>query len=747
MEQNEIQPWGFAPTPLIPRSIAEAFGYLDAPQEIKDILGNDATFADIYESLWDYVNEVSSECLSDIVETVRSIYSSIILLRIYSDDSLSQPIKSLPFSLGTREIIKNFPENLTISQLRFSDLIHLRFFGVQSAIEFACLVEAATKSQMRYGQNFSDVNQYDLEDLLLATKIKPFIQNLSGWALSEKGLTTLNGALPEQLSEWPPKLKNLWLELSYIESKSFGGEAFCDDQVSKLIIKRLERFDQRLLAISFTRILYPKNLATLEELASCFGVTRERIRQLEEKALAILSRFKDGIYPPVLRRADFIRDKLGSAVQNNHTLVEKTLNGIDEDFESIHFRTKLENLLLLWLAGPYKVHKHWLLRDLDLRQKTIEALCKSRDNSGFIKQQDIHDILSNLGIRMEYHNPWVEYLGKFLKVEGGLIYLQGSILDKAYSLLKYFNTPMTVEKMLEYLGNASVRATRHRLMNDPRFIRINAKNEFVLAGTYGYNEYTSIYNGIIQELELQGQARSSYLVEKLSSKYNVNEGSVRGVLSTPKFKKDNYGFVRIRDDEDCLTIETDIAKTAACYLSEQEEWYLRIKVDRDALRGSGRTIPNSFSQILGCDIGNRIEVPTEFGNISLSWPIATPMGANVGSLKKVLDHFSAEIGDYLFIKATTPMVTFSFLRKETLDRVESDLVKLALLLGAEPCINEDKAIYEISKAFGIKLGSNKDILAKARLKLVSRGEVDLAQLIPDNKRSIDDYIKDMEQLF
>ncbi len=748
MIHNDIQPWGYAPTPLIPRSIAENFGYLDVPEEIKGILGKDATIADIYESLWEYVDSVSSECKTEIIETLRPIFSSIMLLRIYTDESLTQPIKSLPFSFSTKEIIRDFPVSFTKSQLRFGDLIYLRIFGVHPAVEFACLVEAATKSQMRYGQNYTEISRTEVEDFLVFSKIRPFFQNLSDWALQEQGLVSLTSALPEPKPEWPLKIKKKWSELGNIEPRYLSDQEFKDDHVSKLIVQRLEKFDERLFAISLTRVLVPKNMATLEELASSFGVTRERIRQLEEKVLSILEKFKGGVNQPVLRKADIIRDKLGSAVQDNHPLVEKALNWVVDDLEELYFYTKFENLLLLWLAGPYKIHESWLLRDLNLPKKTIEALNNCRDHRGFISQQEVHKILNNLGIRHEYHNPWLKHLGKFVQVEGGLIYFQGTVLDKAYTLLKYFDRPFTVEQMLEYLGNVSVVSTRQRLIKDPRFLKINAKNEFVLAETEGYDEYTSIYNGIIQELKLQGgQATVSHLVDKLSSKFRVNEGSIRGILGTPKFKKDKFGFVSIRDDEDCLPIVTDITKTAACYLSEQEKWCLRVKVDRDSLRGSGRTIPNSFSQILGCDIGKKVEVPTELGIITLSWPLAAPMGAYAGSLKKVLDHFSAEIGDYLFIKATTPKVTFSILKQKTLEIVEPDLVKLALLLGACPDINEEIAIYEIAKALGINLDSKNAILAEANLMLLSRGEEDLARLIPKSKRSIDDYIKDMERLF
>ena len=93
------------------------------------------------------------------------------------------------------------------------------------------------------------------------------------------------------------------------------------------------------------------------------------------------------------------------------------------------------------------------------------------------------------------------------------------------------------------------------------FWRINKQNQFVIAGTPGYDEYTGITDEIIQELEACGdQSPFDYLVEKLSRVYGVKESSVGAYLNTPMFTKDDDGIIRVHDSGERIDVSTDITK-------------------------------------------------------------------------------------------------------------------------------------------------------------------------------------------
>ena len=163
-------------------------------------------------------------------------------------------------------------------------------------------------------------------------------------------------------------------------------------------------------------------------------------------------------------------------------------------------------------------------------------------------------------------------------------------------------------------------------------------------------------------------------------------------------------------------------------------------------RGSGRLVPNAFAQILGCDLGQKIEVESECGRITVSWPLASTTGASIGSLRQAIAHCDAELGDYLFVRATKPEITFAHLDEVVLKNATTPLVRLALILGCENPVDDD-AIQKISGALGITgLSGNESLMAARRL-LQARGETDLAEWIAAPTLSVDDYISNMGELF
>ncbi len=747
MIPESIEPWGYAPTPLIPKSVLKKYGHLDAPQTIKKILGDHAILAELGGDIWGIVDSVSGDCLDEIVDILKPRFNKFKHLRIYSDEQVILSLGTLPFSIRTQNAIRSHPAKFFRSPLRFNDVISVPAVGVRSAIEFACVAESAAANSIQLEDGPDTVDHLGTEELPEFSRITHFFEMVSAWALGEQKLASLASALPSPLPEWPQEIKNIWAELGNITTEKLAGDALNHYSVPKLITQELGSMDERLLDIAKERIFKVKDSTTLEQLGSKFNITRERVRQLEQKTLSKLDRFRSDECLPVLRRAKSLSDRLGSAVQEGHSDIQDALSWAVEDFDEKHSDKQLAKSLLFWLSGPYQVHQNWLLDDKELPTKTINALLECRDQQGLIDRNNIYEILNNLRIREENHLLWLDHLGKFLQVEDGFIYFQGSILDKVYSILQYFARPMTVEEMLSYTGGDSVRSTRQRLVDDSRFWKINKQNEFVLAGAEGYDEYTSITDEIAQELELcGGQASYSHLVEKLSRTYGVKESSVVAYLNTPMFIKDGNSIVRIRDDDDINTV-ADITKSAACYLLDRGKWCWRMKIDKDAVRGSGRQIPNAFAQQLGCDIGNKVEVPTELGEITLSWLLTSTTGANVGSLRQALDYYGATIGDYLFIKATKPNVTFSLLKQDQLDAASPNLVKLALFLGNIGCTTENEAVSVIATAFDITQTSKDAILIEARQKLISRGETDLLKLIQKPKLSVDDYINDMGRLF
>ncbi|MCY3826201.1 MAG: hypothetical protein OXG10_02310 [Candidatus Dadabacteria bacterium] len=528
MVSNAIQPWGYAPTPLLPRSILRVLGHLDAPGSVKDILGERATLTDLESTIWRHVDSVSKACLTEIVDLVRKQVNSIGQVVIYSGQPLSQPIEDLPFSTRTKNAVLADTGQLHASYLKLQDILFVRSLGIRSAIEFSCLIEAAMLDTTAFDRSIQPEKPRTEPVEPSFPKISSAFQFISAWAHGEKDLESLASALPEPLPDWPQEIKVLWSEIGEISTKELSGNLVKNYSVPNLVSLALGQIDERLVNIAIERIFVVDRPVTLENLGKKLDVTRERARQLEKKAYSTLKKiFKDKKFLPVKRRAESLRSRLGNAVLVEQDFFQDSLNWVISDFNEKSFDKKISAALLLWLAGPYRLSKRWLLTDRNLPTKTIVALLKLRNQCGFIEGEVVEGVLDDLGIDKKYHKAWINDIDKFLPIDGGFIHFQGGMLDKAKALLQYYDNPMTAEEMLEFIGSGSVRSFRQRLIEDPNFWRINKQNQFVLADTEGYDEYTGIIDEIIQEIELcGGQASVTHLIEKLSRVYGVKENSM-----------------------------------------------------------------------------------------------------------------------------------------------------------------------------------------------------------------------------
>ena len=640
-------------------------------------------------------------------------------------------------------------EKFTYRQLTFEEVLLVPSVGVRSAIEFACVVEAAIDRPAEGVRPPVSLEQLAPRAMSIPGEIKSAFHVLSAYAAGERSLETLADVLPAVRDEWPPEIKQLWTTLGQVRTREMGGELVKRYSISKLISRALAPVDERSREILAERVFVTARAATLETLGEHQGVTRERVRQLEKKAIAHLDRFRNAEFRPVIRRSKALRERLGVGVPAGDPSIESALAWASEDLRdgSAGDESFIQSLLL-WLAGPYKVRQDWLLADKHLPELTLEALLNRRDEGGLISDQAVTETLSQFGFIEQYHQDWISRLRDCLRVDDGFIYFRGSIIEKVRALLRYHDKPLTVEAMLEDIRSGSVRSVRQRLIDDPGFWRINKQCQFVIAGTPGYDEYTGITDEIVQELEASGgQAPFDHLVEKLSRVYGVKESSVGAYLNTPMFTKDDNGIVRVRDSDEGIDVSTDITKTAACYQSHDGAWYWRVLIDKDVARGSGRLVPNAFAQLLGCGIGDKIEVESECGLITISWPLVSTTGASIGSLRQALVHCDAALGDYLFVKATKPQITFERLKKECLEKAGSDIIRLSLLLRCERPFDDTQAIERIAGLLGVAQSSDNDRRMESRRLLRARGETELADLIAPPTLSVDDHISNMGKLF
>ena len=645
------------------------------------------------------------------------------------------PVDALPLTTRTRNALcQRFGELPLPTQLTLYELLIIPNIGMRAMLELTCVVEAAQSHEpLQYTKSPFPQNT----DPPLPPDASSFFQMLSAWASGERQLETLGSALPDACSDWPDELQHLWTRVGRSDARSLAGDMIDRYSVPELLSSWINGLDKRLAHILNARVFSTEKPKTLEQLGEHHGVTRERIRQIQKKGIKCLEELRGATFQPVLRRAKELGNMLGTLLPESDHYFEDALRQAVADFDP-HHSPSFAQQILLWLAGPYKNSDGWLTTESEIVRKTKAALLSYETNRSLIPADDVRTALNELGIREAHHTRWIDHLGHFQRVDDGLLHLTGTIPDKAGQLLRYLDRPITADEVVEWIGSSSVRSVRQRLMEDSRFWRINKQNQFVLAGTDGYDEYTGITDEIMQEIEAcGGSATVKHLVKKVTKSYGVQPTSVLAYLSTPLFVRNESGLVRIRKDEE-VEVTTDISKTASCYLID-DRWAWRIRVDYQLMRGSGRKFPNAFARELGCDLGDKIVVSSAFGNITVSWLAGSASGATLGSIRTALNGLDAKIGDDVFLVAHDQQIEFKLLQQEQL-KVEDPIEKLARLVGVLTPTDSDSILLQIATALNVDDQVGEPLEQRIRDVLISRGEDELYRLIQPPELSMDQYL-------
>ena len=535
-EVTSVQPWGFSPTPVIPKILLEDLGHLTIPQHLRKALNGCSTMRELHSDVWSGSKSLDPALLNALVRKIGPKLRSIGHIKIHPGGPLHVKLENLPLSTRTHNAVSKEKALFLSENLTIANVLGVPNMGVKSVVEFACVIEAATASMT------SSTDYVDGEERVTSfraqktpSELKSFFQLLAAYAAGEKSAKTINEVLPVADEQWPAEIQYLWKLVGALETQALAGDLIQRYLPTKLLEQWIAPIDERLRTILVRRTFETGRGDTLEELGKLLDVTRERVRQLETKTKRHLARLEHTEYGPISRTAHQLRRLLGAAVPENDWdapgAVAQVLPGLGELDEEM---SALAIGLMVYLAGPYKTANGWVLTDKELVDGSRKDLLLRADDRGLIGDESVADHMSSIPICEEYRKRWIDNLREFKRVDDGYIHLKGSILDKVRSLLKYYGRPLTVEEMISDLGSDSVRSVRQRLISDPGFWRINKQSEFVTAGTPGYDEYTGITDEIIQELEACGGTASvQHLVTKLSTVYGVAETSVQAYLSAP----------------------------------------------------------------------------------------------------------------------------------------------------------------------------------------------------------------------
>jgi hypothetical protein len=740
-----VPAWGEAPCPLLPVSVRGMLVGLPAPACIAAWLGRAVMCSELDGHVWaTATSPLNSECLREVADLIGSRLGPAAQLRpLPSVRGLGSLVAKLP--LRTRTMNALMHEGLlepasTIESLTLAELTDIRNFGTVSLLDLLCVVEGALSVITKHYERESAADRPDMN----AMKI------IAAWAVGEHGAETAGAVLELSNAPRPQEVEAAWRSILQFPVRDLAGDLAHNYSPPQIINEFLASINDLEKDVLSNRILPINSAATLDEIGRRHDVSRERVRQIEVRlkaSLAALARSSVG------RLATVLATRLGTAVPA-HCQDVMALTDIVHRYND----PDLSCLLLLYLAGPYRSDDGWILRipnraSLD---ETRQSLLDAADQSGLLSEAAVTDVLDRASIRRDWHDVWITRLGCLRRVGDKYLRWDGKTPDRLERLLRLHGKPATAEELLVGIDeNLNARGIKHRLMEDPRFVRINKQSQFALP-EWGFDEYTGITDEIAEEIgRCGGIADAEHLVQIISSTYGVTERSVRAYLAAPMFTRLSSGAIRLRDDSD-EKFPVDINLPSApdvCFTPDG--WSLRVLVDSDVLRGSGKSISPAFAAHIGILPGGKVSIPGPESAITVSWPRSSITGPSVGSLRAEAVALGAVPGDVLFLVFVRREACFDtgLVRASDIEAAEGTS-RLALIHGLLPAgdsankLTEAETLTEIAWALGIEIGPADDSAAIVDQALASRRQDAWRSLIPDKRRaeSLNEVLKRLEKV-
>ncbi|AWB83513.1 exonuclease domain-containing protein [Corynebacterium liangguodongii] len=438
--------------------------------------------------------------------------------------------------------------------------------------------------------------------------------------------------------------------------------------------------DERLARIATQRWL---GGATLEQLGESFGVTRERVRQLE---VSLRGTFESRarLSPEVARQ---IATRFGPLAPLRRVLREIPELGEVAEPVGVTYEEYFRRLCGLW-----EVRDGWLIRP-GLEGAALAAVAQMADRYGVF---DPAELARALGTEESEARVWLSGTRRFVELPGGALARAASHQDRAAAVLSVTGVPMTPEEILAALGaEANVRSVANQLALDERISRV-APNTYGLA-EWGLEEYTTIADWIGKRIDASPSG-SVPLTDLLAEapRLRISESSVRAYVASSGFQVAD-GAVS-RSDESPEIIEDDPTEFKNLYVRDGA-WQLLLTVTRDHLRGSGFLVPRGVAGIYRVPVGGEVAIPSRLGD---QFVRVNKLKQTLSStIRRFLEELGSTEGDRVWLRFEPSL--FDVTPAPAADKTARGLAGLLSGMGIDPALADDpgQALREINAALGL----------------------------------------------
>lgn len=429
--------------------------------------------------------------------------------------------------------------------------------------------------------------------------------------------------LRDQPPSTPSEVLNARQRLAEITAEDILEIGELQMDVAGLLDDALTTLDPRAATVLKLRLFADKPF-TLDELGTHFGVTRERIRQIEGKArAAMLNAVSEG---PLEAIAETARTLIGTVRPLTDLL--KLIPALSRTVASVgHPAWRV----LDRLDDAYEIEGGWcVVPTLGAARNWTETQLRERANQyGVVRIEELDLVeTSDTESRVALTEKWLQDIGYLIDGSHVLTRTQ-SVGDYAAAILSMHGEPMSSQEILHrFAFERSPGSLKNAMAIDDRFERVD-RDRWALC-EWGMDAYANIRSVIRKEVASAGGAVDlERLVEHITGKYSVTANSIIAYASSAPFELRN-GIVR--PAEMSRESRKPPERTARLY-RRNGSWIYRIRVTHDHLRGSGSVAPVAITAILGMQYGDKVQLASDLGDQSISWVGTQPQ---FGTIRRYL---------------------------------------------------------------------------------------------------------------
>jgi len=371
-------------------------------------------------------------------------------------------------------------------------------------------------------------------------------------------------------------------------------------------IQHITDQDERFPAILNRRL---HDGATLAELGQQFGVSRERVRQLENALLASLA--DAGPNCEILRTGLFHRYAplaLISQLRNDMPGLFTVPNGMSAPLLNLVNLTGTAGAAVP--QAQWSIDGEWFIAH-GFEDRFATAVEQLTDDFGIAP---LPELVSELGLPEATVREWIAQHTGYKIFEGHLFTKVTSVSDRAVALLAHRGKPMHIDDIAAVITDRNSRGIDGRLALDPRTKRC-APGTWALA-QWELEEWTTIADYISRRIDdAVTQGQDGVLLDDViagATAFGVSENSVRTFAAGGEFVVED-GYVRKRSDEEMEPIDATPEESRNLYLRDGQ-WCLLLTINRDHMRGSGSAIPAGIAGMYGLGYGEEKLLPSRLGD-------------------------------------------------------------------------------------------------------------------------------------